>query len=107
LIIDVNNPRSEYDDIIEKLIKPDGIINEENYEVLKGKFYFFITSQVGSRVLQNCISKTNKDLLILIFNEIKDCLNELILNQYGNYFCQKFFSCLNKEYRISFLKAVR
>jgi len=98
--------KNEFEDILENQIKTDEYINEENYEILKGKFSKLINSQIGSRVLQNCIAKTSKEIIILIFNEIKDSISELIVNQYGNYFCQKFFSCLPIQFRSKFLESV-
>lgn len=61
---------------------------------------------MGSRVMQNCLLKTSKDIIIKIFNEIKDNFCDMIVNQYGNYFCQKFFSCLPLEYRTKFFENV-
>lgn len=98
--------KDEFEDILENKIKQDQYINEENYESLKGSFLKIINSHSGSRVLQSCITKTNKDIIIQIFIEIENNLSELIVNQYGNYFCQKFFTCLPFTYRIKFLESV-
>lgn len=104
--LDILVVNDELEEILENRIKLDEFINEENYELLKGNFQKLITCQLGSRVLQSCISKTNKDIMILIFSEIQYNLSEVIVNQYGNYFCQKFFTCLPFTYRVKFLESV-
>lgn len=98
---------NEFDEVMEHKIKIDECINEETYEILKGKFSKCITSQLGSRILQAFISKSKKEIIEKIFDEIKNDMNELIIDQYGNYFCQKFFFTLSNENRIVFLEMVK
>jgi hypothetical protein len=65
-----------------------------------------LTSQNGSRIIQSCISKTSVEIISKLFEEIKTKLNILFNDQYGNYFCQKFFCSLTEKERVSFLENV-
>ena len=78
----------------------------ETYEILKGKFFKIVTSQNGSRIMQTYIFKSSSEVIKVIFSEIADFMNEIIINIYGNYFCQKFFCVLANEDRKYFLKKV-
>ena len=91
---------------MENRIKKEECISLENYELLKGKFLKVISSQLGSRILQNYISNSPQEVIVQIFDEIKKHISDLIVDQYGNYFCQKFFTCLPNENRVEFLEMV-
>ena len=97
----------EYDESVVKDIKKEEHISEENYNLLSGRFFSLLTSQNGSRIIQSCISKTSLEVMSKIFIEVKDKLYILINDQYGNYFCQKFFCSLTEIERVSFLKNVK
>lgn len=99
--------KSELNEIIEINIRQDEFISKENYELLKGKFLFILTSQNGSRIIQTCISKTSIEIMSKIFMEIKDKLHILINDQYGNYFLKKFFCSITEKERIIFLENVK
>jgi hypothetical protein len=84
------------------------------YEKLKGNFFDAILSQNGSIELQKALKSTNSKILSKIFEEVKHNLlikilnkiPELIIDKYGNYFCQKLFKYIESEERIRFLEIV-
>lgn len=82
------------------------MISESNFELIKGNIFNILTSQNGSRIIQSCISKTSLEVMKSIFIEIKDKLHLLINDQYGNYFCKKFFCSITEDERIAFLESV-
>ncbi len=51
--------------------------------------YNYIITQKGSRDIQDIIEKLNeKEIEILIF-KLKDCISDITIDKYGNYFTQK------------------
>jgi hypothetical protein len=52
------------------------------------------------------MSKTSVEVISKIFIELKDKLYLLINDQYGNYFCKKFFCSIVEKERLSFLEHV-
>jgi hypothetical protein len=88
----------------------DNILTDKNdqitpdlYSLLKGNFSYLIKTQNGSRILQNCLGKTNHEIISLICNEILTDLQNLMIDCYGNYFCQKFYSYVSHEERLMML----
>jgi hypothetical protein len=82
-------------------------ITNELYQTLKGKFFYLIKNQGFSRAIQKAFKKTNPDILGEIFREINNKLNNLIIDIYGNYFCQNLFPFLCLDERISFLRELK
>ena len=77
------------------------------FNKLKGKFEQIIRTYKGSRIFQNYLKNTHIDILHLIFEEIKTNLSDLLRDNYANYFCKKFFDCLNQKDRIEYLKIIQ
>lgn len=98
---------NEIDEILENKIKMTEKIDEECVYYLKGNFLKIIRSQNGSRVLQKALSKTSKEISAIIFEEIKTCLSDLLIDPYANYFCQRFYDFLDFNQKIEFLNQVR
>jgi hypothetical protein len=65
-----------------------------------------IKSQNGSRILQKALNKTHQDILSIIFFEIQDYLQELMIDSYANYFCQRFYDFLQLKEKLIFLTKV-
>ena len=58
-------------------------------------------------IFQKYLKSTHSDeILHLIFLELSNNLEELIIDPYANYFCKKFFTFLNSKDRIDFLKNI-
>ena len=89
----------EVNKILNKIEKIDQIF----FNKLKGKFEQIIRTHKGSRIFQNYLKNTHTDILHQIFVEIKNKLPELLKDNYANYFCKKFFDCLNQKDRIEYL----
>ena len=85
--------------ILNKIEKIDSTI----YNKLKGKFEQIILTHKGSRMFQNYLKNTHNDILHQIFLELKNKLPKLLRDNYANYFCKKFFNCLNQKDRIEYL----
>jgi hypothetical protein len=95
--------------IIEYLIfqlNKTGKIDNYLYNLIKGKFVTIIKNQRGSKIFQKYLKLTHSDIIHLIFNEIKNNLEELITDPYANYFIKKFFLYLNQKDRIDFIKII-
>lgn len=103
LIVKIVN---EFDEILDLSVRKKELIEEEVYEMLKGKFFKVIISQNGSRVLQKALKNTESAIIYKIFDEIKERLNEIMTDMYGNYFCPKLFSFLDSKRKIEFLEQV-
>jgi hypothetical protein len=58
-------------------------------------------------VLQKSLNKTSKDILLEIFQEIKTSLQELLVDSYANYFCQRFYDYLELSQRLEFLNIIK
>jgi hypothetical protein len=66
-----------------------------------------IKNQNSCRILQTLLSDADHFSISKIFWEIIPEIDQLIIDPYGNYFCQKFYSFLNFEEKIAFLVHVR
>ena len=77
------------------------------YSKLKGNFLNVIKTHKGSRIFQNYLKKTQNDIIHLIYYEIKMYLINIMCDSYGNYFCKKFFSALNKKDRMDFINTIK
>ena len=81
-------------------------IDDSTWKKIKGNLFKIVTTQNGSRSLQKAVKKTNKDILCFMFEEIQDHISTLIMDNYANYFCQKFYSYLSLPERINFLNKI-
>ena len=83
-----------------------GKIDHYIYNLVKGKFLNIIKSQKGSKIFQKYLKTTHCDILHQIFLELNNNLEELITDNYANYFCKRFFTYLSQKDRIDFLKQI-
>ena len=82
-------------------------ISQNCYNKLKGNFEQIIRTHKGSRIFQNYLKNTQVDILHQIFLEIRNKLPDLLKDNYANYFCKKFFDCLNQKDRIEYLTIIQ
>lgn len=101
-----NFNKNQEDIILNGLINIKDRIETDHMVILKGNIFKLITSQQGSRVFQRTILNTEKELINLIFEEIKDKIHELMINSYANYFCQQLYKLLYQKERLIFLNNV-
>ena len=92
---------------VKHLLECSGKIDYNVYNLIKGKFLLVIKNHKGSKIFQKYLKSTHSDeILHLLFMEINLKIEELIIDPYANYFCKKFFTCLNQKDRIEFLKGM-
>ena len=92
---------------LKHLLERTGKIDFYIYNFVKGNFLSIIKNHKGSKIFQKYLKSTHSDeILHLIFLELSNNLEELIIDPYANYFCKKFFTCLNQKDRIDFLKGI-
>ena len=92
---------------INKILNKIEKIDLAFFNKLKGKFEQIIRTHKGSRIFQNYLKNTHTDILHQILLEIQSKLSDLLRDNYANYFCKKFFGCLNQKDRIEFLKTIQ
>lgn len=78
----------------------------DKLELLKGKLDLLIYNQSGSRFLQKFLTKANKEIIEFFLNEIDPTLNKLMMDKYGNYFCQELLHSCSGHQRLHILKKV-
>ena len=98
LLINENIPKE-----LESLLVQQNGFSYYAFHLLKGKFILLMKNQQTSRILQLYLEQTKQEIIHLIFKEIVNDLNELILDIYANYFCLKIFYYLNNKDRLLFL----
>lgn len=91
---------------IENYLAKSEKIDESLHKKIKGYFIKIITNQHGSRIFQKYLKNTSYYIISQINEEIVGHLIDLMIDSYGNYFCQKFFGCLYENDRIEFLNIV-
>ena len=91
---------------LEGILVQQGGFSYNVYQLLKGKFIPLMKTQQTSRILQFYLDQTNEDIIHLIFLEIANDVEELILDIYANYFCLKIFYFLNQDDRMIFLNNI-
>jgi hypothetical protein len=78
-------------------------IDEESFSRLKILFMNIIFSQNGSRLLQKCLKKTEKNILKLISDEIIVNLSKTLSNPNAEEFFQKLYTLLDINDKMRFL----
>jgi hypothetical protein len=57
-------------------------------------------------MMQKFLLKVNSETISLIIELLSNYLDSIIVNLYGNYFCQKLINCCNLLQKIEILKYV-
>lgn len=78
-----------------------------HFLTFKGNFSSIIIDYHGSRILQKLLAKTEKYIIGELFDDIKIYLPRILIDTYGNYFCQKFYSYLEINQKINFLYVLK
>ncbi len=74
--------------------------------ILKGKVVTLALTQTGSRFLQKQLTKANPGFVAFVLEEVEKVLPDLMVDDYGNYFCQRLVSSCSPPQRIAFLSKV-
>jgi len=69
-------------------------------EELQGQVLEFARDQHGCRLLQRFLDEQAPEAFPVIFGEIYEFLEELMVDPFGNYLCQKLVSCASLSQRI-------
>jgi hypothetical protein len=93
---------SDKDDRCEDFDDIQHLLNSINCEL-----WVYSRTQKGSRNLQKLLNKIQPDDLDIILEKIKNNFYDLMIDIYGNYFCQKLIQCCSAEQRMFILRHVR
>lgn len=85
----------------ETAINPLDLLNSDSANLVE-----LIKNVNGSRLLQKTLTLSNKSFLGQTYEKISEHLPELMIDSYGNYFCQQFYKFLPKDLRINFLMKI-
>ncbi len=108
------DPRLYYQHIIEMRrreqemlsIQPPGILFEKkNKDEIK--LSEFLKTQKGSRIYQRKIKKIESDELDSLLKSLQPHFSDLLINSYGNYFCQKLYTICDFNQRRFILENVK
>ena len=91
---------------LEIALSRSGYIDHNIYSTIKPKVFLLIKTQMGSRILQNYLSKTPMQILNMLYEDIYAQLNVLLLDPYANYFCLKLFCFIGATERLSYLRSI-
>ena len=91
---------------LEIALSRSGYIDLSIYSTIKPRVLLLIKTQMGSRILQNYLPKTPMQILNMLYEDIYEQLNVLLLDPYANYFCLKLFCFIGANERISYLRSI-
>jgi hypothetical protein len=95
-------------DVVEYFINQKyEMMNVEICERFRGYYCILIRNQNSSKIIQNLINKADHFSISKIFWEILPEVDKLIIDPCANYFCQKFYSYIQFEEKLSFLIQLR
>jgi len=77
-----------------------------NFDQLIGKIYLVSKDQQGCRFLQKKLEEQEPKVVDTIFNEVYDHINELMIDPFGNYLCQKLLEHCTDEHRYKIVEKV-
>ncbi len=77
------------------------------FKVLEGHILILAKKKVGSKFLQEHLSKAKQSLINKIIDQIEGHLADLMMDNYGNYFCSELIKYLQVHQRIQFLKQIK
>ena len=93
-----------------KIVKLDNeLLNnltENPVEFYKGKIFELAKTQQGSKYLQNVVQYSTQESICFIASEVENDFAALLIDKYGNYFCQKFIQSIQPAVRVKLLKIV-
>lgn len=79
----------------------EDLVNNCDMEV-----HLYCRSQKGSRTLQKMINKMSTDKIDMVLENLKDHFPEVIVDLYGNYFCQRLIQCSSSNQRVFILNCI-
>ena len=115
-INNVNNMNETYNQQKKNMKKNKINLNEKTNENItinslflfnEMEFYSFITTQKGSRAIQNILINANENEIDLILSKIKKKSSEIMIDKYGNYFFQKLIEFCTPKQRHFLLLSIK
>ena len=79
--------------LISKLESQSDTSQKAKMATLASQVSRLVCTQSGSRFLQKELNKADSNFVEFILNDIGSSLAEIMVDTYGNYFCQKLVSC--------------
>lgn len=64
------------------------------------------STQAGSRYLQNEMTKAKVDFINFLITDIGKEFSAIMVDNYGNYFCQRLLSSCSGEQRVQILRLI-
>ena len=62
---------------------------QQKLEILKENIIKLAVNQTGSKFLQRILDNANPQIVQFLLAEVEQCLPSLMVDNYGNYFCQR------------------
>jgi hypothetical protein len=82
-------------------------LTDNPVEHYKGKLFELAKTQQGSKYLQNVVQYSTQESISFIADEVDKDFAALLIDKYGNYFCQKFIQCIPSAIRFKLLEIVK
>ena len=81
-------------------------MNMNSFGYKEGEIMSKIMTKQGSKELQKAIEKVSPIFIDYLVKEIEPHFSRLLIDQYGNYFCQKLFVKMSEENKLRLLKTL-
>ncbi|OMJ08722.1 Pumilio domain-containing protein [Smittium culicis] len=65
-----------------------------------------ITDQYGCRSIQKSLEQCDDIYMTFVYNKVKDIFPTLMVDPFGNYFCQKFLECCSDDIRTDLVEVI-
>ena len=82
------------------------IAKVEKLKLLKKTVANLASTQTGSRYLQKEMTKAKVGMIDFLVNDIGADFPRIMVDNYGNYFCQRLLSSCSGEQRVQILKLI-
>jgi hypothetical protein len=79
----------------------------QKLEALTGSIYQLAVNQTGSKFLQRLLDNANPQIVSFLLKEIEMALPTLMVDNYGNYFCQRLLINCSADQRMVILERIQ
>lgn len=79
---------------------------QHKLDALKGNVMKLAVNQTGSKFLQRLLDNANPQIVTFLLNEIQTVLPSLMVDNYGNYFCQRLLINCSSDQRMQILQRI-
>lgn len=73
---------------------------------MQGRVASLARTQTGSRYLQKDLNKTSCDVVNFLITDIGREMSKIMIDRYGNYFCQRLLSSCTAQQRLTILELI-